>query len=117
MEDDKKKISFKYILPSDLKELHVNGAYGSLAPDGSIRMSVYSERPAIPNYEMRKINPDETLGEFISEEKKYPMVRVVQASLVFNAGTAKSFVRWLDDRIREFETFKAEIQKRSTEKG
>ena len=36
-----KDLSFKYILSDDLKELHVNGAYGGLAPDGTIRMGVY----------------------------------------------------------------------------
>ncbi len=116
MEKELKEISFKYIFPSDLRELHVNGAYGGLAPDGSIRMSVYSERGAIPNFEKRKINPDETLGEFISEEKKYQVVRIVQTSLVFNIATAKALVRWLHDRIKESEDFRIEIQKK-TEKG
>ena len=116
MEDDTKKISFKYIFPSDLRELHVNGAYGGLSPDGLIRMAVYSERQAIPNLEQRKISPDSTLGELIEQEKKYEMVRVVQASLVFNAQTAKSFIKWLDDRIKEHEGYKIEISKRTTEK-
>ena len=36
-----KDLSFKYIFSDDLKELHVNGADGGLAPDGTIRMGVY----------------------------------------------------------------------------
>ena len=112
---EEKIFSFKYIFPSDLKELHVNGAFGGLSPDGLIRMAVYSERQAIPNLERRKINPDETLGEQIEVDRKYEMVRVVQASLVFNAQTAKSFIKWLDDRINEQETYKREISKRIKE--
>ena len=122
MEREKKSIeggtfSFKYIFPSDLRELHVNGAYGGLGPDGTIRMAVYSERGAIPNFEKRIITSDKPLGEAIEIEKKYDIVRIIQASFVFNIGTAKSFVEWLNDRIKEHEQFKDEISKRQMKQG
>jgi hypothetical protein len=109
--------SFKYIFPTDTRELHVNGAFGGLAPDGTIRMAVYSERQAIPNFEKRFIKPDKTLGDQVGEEKKYEFVRVIQASLVFNAETARSFVNWLGDRIKESEQFKEEASKIAKRKG
>ena len=112
-----KDLSFKYIFPDDLKELHVNGAYGGLAPDGTIRMGVYSERRAIPNFERRSINPDMTLGPALEEDTKYTMVRIVQASLVFSVSTAKSFVTWLNDHIKQAEKFKEELSKTSGKGG
>jgi hypothetical protein len=104
-----KTISFKYIFPNDLKELHVNGAFGGLGPDGLIRMALYSERQAIPNIERRNIKPEGILGEKLDEEKKYEMVRIVQSSLVFNAATARSFIEWLEARIKDIETYKKAI--------
>lgn len=112
-----KTVSFKYIFPTDIRELHVGGAFGGLAPDGTIRMAVYSERQAIPNVEKRLVKPDNTLGDQIGEEKKYEFVRIVQASLVFNAETARSFINWLGDRIKESEQFKEEASKIAGKKG
>lgn len=112
-----KTVSFKYIFPTDTRELHVDGAFGGLAPDGTIRMAVYSERQAIPNVEKRLVKPDNTLGDQIGEEKKYEFVRIVQASLVFNTETAKSFINWLGDRIKELEQFKEEASKIAGKKG
>ena len=103
-------ISFKYIFPADLRELHVNGAYGGVVPDGSIRMGVYSERRAIPNCEKRVIKPDGTLAEIIEKEQKYDAVRIVQANLVLNVETAKSFVRWLNEKIEAYEEFQKKAQ-------
>ena len=111
---DKEKVgpvSFKYIFPNDLKELHINGAYGGIGPDGTIRMAVYSERGAIPNMEKRTFSPDGTLGDVIEIEKKYNVVRVIQASLVLNMGTAKSLIKWLEDRIKDYESFRGQIAK------
>jgi hypothetical protein len=112
-----KTVLFKYIFPTDTRELHVDGAFGGLAPDGTIRMAVYSERQAIPNVEKRLVKPDNTLGDQIGEEKKYEFVRIVQASLVFNTETAKSFINWLGDRIKELEQFKEEASKIAGKKG
>ena len=110
-------VSFKYIFPSDLKELHVSGAFGGVSPDGMIRMAFYSERQAIPNVEKRPINPDKTLGDQKEEEKNYEYVRIVQASLVFNDKTAESFINWLDGRIKDFEGFREQIAKIAAKKG
>ena len=109
-------VSFKYIFPDDLKELHVNGAFGGLGPDGTIRMAVYSERGAIPNMEKRGFNPDGTLGDILEIEKKYNIVRIVQASLVLNAGTAKNLIKWLEDRIQDFESFRKEVAQKAEKK-
>ena len=110
-------VSFKYIFPSDLKELHVNGAFGGVAPDGMIHMALYSERQAIPNVEKRLMNPDKTLGDQKEEEKKYEYVRIVQASLVFNDNVATSFINWLDGRIKDLEQLKEQITKMTAKKG
>jgi len=109
-------ISFKYIFPSDLRELHVNGAYGGVIPDGNIRMGLYSERRAIPNSERRMVNPDGTLGGAFEQEKKYDVVRIVQANLVFNVDTARSFVSWLKEKIDAYEEFQKKARKESTTK-
>jgi hypothetical protein len=110
-------VSFKYIFPSDLKELHVNGAFGGVAPDGMIHMALYSERQAIPNVEKRLMNPDKTLGDKKEEEKKYEYVRIVQASLVFNDKVATSFINWLDGRIKDLEQLREQIAKIAAKKG
>jgi hypothetical protein len=110
-------VLFKYIFPSDLKELHVNGAFGGVAPDGMIHMAFYSERQAIPNVEKRPVNPDQTLGDQKEEEKKYQYVRIVQASLVFNDKTATNFINWLDGRIKDLEQLREQIAKIAAKKG
>ena len=112
MEKKRDSLSFKYIFPSDLKELHINGAYGGIDPHGMIRMAVYSERAAIANIEERSLNPDGTLGEVIDTDKKYDVVRVVQSSLAFNVVTARSLIKWLEERIKDNEALKEESAKK-----
>ena len=110
-------VSFKYIFPSDLKELHVNGAFGGVAPDGMIHMAFYSERQAIPNVEKRPINPDKTFGDQKEEEKKYQYVRIVQSSLVFNDIAATNFINWLNGRIKDLEQLREQVAKIAAKKG
>jgi len=81
----------------------VDGALGAPAPSGrTIAMSVYSERSAIPQEVVYKLNPDRTLGDEIEGKRdgKEGIVRSVQATLHMDIDQAKGIRDWLDSQIK-----------------
>lgn len=96
------EITFFYIKAPQHTEIKVDGALGSPAPSGrTIAMSVYSERSAIPQEVVYKLNPDGTLGDEVEQFRrgKEGIVRSVQATLHMDIDQAKGIRDWLTSQI------------------
>lgn len=79
------------------------GIYGGLGSNGLINANFYVDRTIIPHSE--EVEVDEN-GKRIGEplrEKDGDSVREVQFGTLFDINTAKSFVKWLNERIEEHE--------------
>ena len=101
-----KKFVFKYVVPEEVRDLYVNGAWGGITPRNEIHMHLFSERSAIPEKVTHKINPDGTLSIESEVEFGGDFVRLIQASVVFDLKTAISIRNWINDKILFLEGLK-----------
>jgi hypothetical protein len=78
-------------------------------------MSVFSERPTLPDVTVQTIESTGQLGAEIIEQRKASegVVRELEAGLAMDVRTARAIVQWLEDRIKMAETIAAEAQLKS----
>jgi len=103
-EMEKKEIKFNFIKAPDYKEFFTNCMFGGICPNGNISVTLYSERPPIPTEIVHSIDGLK-LGQEITEKRvgKADYVRVVHAVAQMDLFVAKSFVEWLQERIKDVE--------------
>ena len=99
------RVTFFYIKSPHHSEIKVDGAIGGATPTAELAVSVYTERPAIPQRVVQTISPEGRLGEELTEERegKEGVVRVVQATLHMNLDKAKALHEWLGRNISQIE--------------
>jgi hypothetical protein len=73
---DAGRVSFGHIKSTLFRVIRVDGAIGSVTPNGHIHMAVDSERPAIPRRLVQQLAEDGSLGDLI------PSATVSRASVV-----------------------------------
>lgn len=97
-EIEHREITFKYVFPKDLRDYHVNGAWGGITPRNEIHMHFYSERHPIPKAIKYGIQDDGSLdeGETVLEGD---VIRLIQTSVVMDYSTAVAVRNWLTDKI------------------
>ena len=110
----KKTFTLKYIIPDDLRDYYINGAYGGLTPRNEISMHLFSERRPIPLSSTHTINKDDSLSKHEKPEYGADLIRLVQSSVVMDVSTAKAIRDWLDNKIKFIE--KTEGKKESEKK-
>lgn len=97
----KKSLTFKYVLPDNLRDFYINGAYGGLTPRGEISMHLYCERNPMPINMTHTINKNGSLSKTTTSEYGADVIRLVQSSVIMDVGTAIAIRDWLDDKISE----------------
>jgi len=101
-DQQKKELTFKYVIPDNLKDCYVNGVWGMVSPKGEINMHLYSERLPIPNSETHEIVKGDINPVPISRNTGGDIVRLIQSSVVMDMQTAIALHRWLGERIDYF---------------
>jgi hypothetical protein len=96
-----KQITFKYVTPSNCRDLHVNGAYGSFDQAGNIHMALFNERRAIPSVVTNTVDESGRLGPTQSESFDADVIRTIQVSTIMDLKTAIAIRDWLDDKIKK----------------
>lgn len=98
-------ITFHYLKTQNFRTIHADGVIGNITPAGYIHMAVYTERPAIPQEMIQKVNPDGTLGEVIPEKTivRDGIVREMDVDVLMSVAAAKSIKSWLEDKIKDIE--------------
>jgi hypothetical protein len=98
------EVKFHFIKATDCKEFSPNGMFGGLCPNGKISVALYSERPPIPKEIVHTIEGLK-LGPELTDKRigKTDYVRVVQSVIQIDVSVAKSFVEWLQERIKDAE--------------
>lgn len=104
MASKKKKITFKYVIPENLRDCWSNGVWGGVTPRGEINMHFFNERAALPNSEAYEIDEDGKLKTPPEIDKGGDIVRMIQASITIDVTTAIKIKNWLDDRIKYIES-------------
>jgi hypothetical protein len=95
-----KEIEFDFIKSNFFRVIHVDGAFGGVAPSGSIHMAVYSERHAIPTKTVHKLDGNQ-LGEEVVNRRtgRAAIVREVEVDIVMGLDQAIVMRGWLDEKI------------------
>jgi hypothetical protein len=84
--------------------VHADGAFGGIAPNGLIRMALYSEGNPFPE----SITYDLQGNNLIEKQRsKQPplgtIIRELEVDVVMNIRVARSLRNWLDDKIKQLE--------------
>jgi hypothetical protein len=108
---------FKFIIPENLQDCYVNGAYGGVTPRDEISMHMYSERLPIPITTAHKIQNDGTLSKEMIETKGANVIRLVQSSVIMDVNTAIAIRDWLDEKIKFIEKKKETVKAVKKSKG
>ena len=100
----RKEIAFDYIKSNFFRVIHVDGAFGGLAPSGNIHMALYSERQAIPTrtvfpFEGDKLGPENLKKREVRES----LVREVEVDVVLSIDQARALHKWLTGKIESLE--------------
>jgi hypothetical protein len=108
-------IQFHHVKSNYFRVIHVNGAFGGFSPDGSVFMAIYSERPTLPDVTVQTVESTGQLGAEIIEQRKgrEGIVRELEVGLSMDIKTARSLVKWLEERITLHQKFAAELQRKS----
>jgi len=94
-----KKLKYKYVIPENLPDCYINGAFGGITPRNEIHVHFFSERNPIPKEAVVEFEEKNGSMKNVSEITGGDVVRLVQASLVMDVDTAIRIKNWLDDRI------------------
>ena len=99
MAHNENQIPVKYVIPDNLPDLYVSGAWGGISW-GKVHLHFFSERNAIPKgtgYVVSEGNIAE--APQLQQGPKAPIVRLVQSSIVMDLPTAINVRDWLTDKI------------------
>lgn len=102
-------LEFHYLKSNLFRVVHVSGAYGGIAPDGSINMVLFSERLPIPDLTVSTLQDDGMLGAELREERvvRSGVVREVEMAGVMDLKTARSLLNWLKAKVELLEKAEA----------
>ncbi|MCX5829202.1 MAG: hypothetical protein NTV58_14540 [Deltaproteobacteria bacterium] len=99
MAEKSDKITFKYVCPSDLRDLYVNGLWGGITRKDEFYIHFYSERGPIPKTATHKLNDRDLPEKEATLEMGGDVVRQVQCTIMMDADMAVALRGWLDNRI------------------
>jgi hypothetical protein len=94
------RITFHYLKGNHFRVVHMDGAIGSITPNGLVHAAIYSERPAIPQMMAHPIEGGQ-LGEPVEIVSRPGVVREVEVSLMMDLEVAEAFQRWIGSKIQE----------------
>ena len=98
MKKEKQTVKFIYIKPDN--PIHaVSGVYGGPSKFVGIDMHFFYERTPIPDQTIRELNDDGSVGKIISQSRSNGVIREVQCSINMDILTAKTFAKWLQEKI------------------
>jgi hypothetical protein len=96
-------VKFDYIKSNFFRVIHADGAWGGITPTGHIQVAFWNERPPIPKQLEFEVTPEGGIGDETKRVGRDAVVREVEVNVVMNLLTAKTFVNWLQDKIKKVE--------------
>src|SRR3990172_8149969 len=61
-DDTQKSLAIDYIKSNLFRVIHADGVIGGITPRGLIHMSIWSERPTIPQHIVHEMSPSDGIG-------------------------------------------------------
>ncbi len=105
-------VTFHYVKSNHFRVVHTSGVFGGLNPDGTLLLSIFSERAPLPDVTVQKVESTGQLGAEIIEARKASdgIVRELEVGLNMDIRTAKVMVEWLKERIAFADKMVADMQ-------
>lgn len=101
------EIAFDYLKATDFRVVWADGVMGGLTPTGLVHFALFSERPAIAQRQVFRLERGDgqmaSLGDEILEKRvsKNSIVREMACDVMMSEQAAENLARWLLDRIDE----------------
>ncbi len=108
-------IHFHMLKSNFFRVIHADGIFGGMSPRGGIQIAFFSERQPIPQQMCHTINPDTgRLGDELEDQRisRDGIVREIEANVIMELTTAKSFLSWLQATVNDAEEI---IERRKSE--
>jgi len=93
-------IKFFYEKGKYFRVAHIDGAIGGLTPTGSIFVSLYSQRTALPQIVEQNVAPDGNLGAVIDTVGKRGIFREMEIGIVITPEVADELAAFLQQHAR-----------------
>jgi hypothetical protein len=105
-------VTFHYVKSNHFRVVHASGVFGGLNPDGTLLVSVFSERAPLPDVTVQKVESGGQIGSEIIEMRKSSdgIVRELEVGLNMDIRTARMLVDWLKERIAFADKMAADMQ-------
>ncbi len=106
-EASENEVAIDYIKGSDFRLSWIDGALGSITPSNKVQMTLYAERPAIPQRQVFKIDKDSSeLGVEIFEKRisRESIIREMSVNILMTAETAESLGKFLIKLSKDLES-------------
>jgi hypothetical protein len=112
MSSDKEKIRFHYIKSNDFRVIHVDGVFGGPTPTGDIFVSLFNQRPPLPNITVQPIKENGELGDEILAERvsRDGIIRQLEVGLTMRPDVAETLVKWLQERLENMAEMKRKTE-------
>jgi hypothetical protein len=104
-------VTLNYIKSNYFRVIHADGAIGGFTPKGEMFVSLYNERPPLPDVTVQAIENGQ-LGAEILEQRRGTegILREVEVGVVMDVNVAKALVAWLTERINVADQMRADSQ-------
>ncbi len=101
--ESRERLQIHYEKSSQFRTVYMTGAIGGVTPDGTIRAALYNQRLPLPRRTLSEMSDGRAFE--IPEEREVDsgFVREIEADVVMDLTTAKSFRDWLSHRIHQLE--------------
>ncbi len=112
-------VRFYYERSPQMRTIHVDGIFGGVTSHGQIQMMPFFEAWRIPTSVAHRLSPDGAVGPELVDKRQienFGMVRELEVRLVFDLERAKSFRKWLDDKIAVLEALQTGQPKRTRDR-
>jgi hypothetical protein len=105
-------VTFHYVKSNYFRMVHANGVFGGINPDGSLLVTVFSERAPLPDITVQKVESNGQVGAEIMEQRKASsgIVREMEVGLIMDIRTARIVSDWLKERIAFADKMVADMQ-------
>jgi hypothetical protein len=101
---DAQRVNIDYVKSYYFRMITPSGAMSSVTPQGQIQFGLFSERQAIPQRVVYRLESDQSLGELIESVGRDSIVREVEAIVTLDSATAKAFAQRLLELVQEVES-------------
>lgn len=102
-DDDSDLINIDYIKGTLFRTISPSGLMGSITPQGKIQVAFFSERQAIPQRVVHRLDDNGELGDVVDVISRDSVVRELDIAVTFDIDTARQLIGFLRNVIGESE--------------